>query len=344
MPHFSKRFSIKPEVLANLYWEKGLALPKIGKCLGLASRTVNIRMKECGIPLRKPGVLGPNVARIELKKLYIKKRMSSRKIAKIYKCAYSTIDRKIREFGFPIQTLAAAHIFTHRANFSGSIEEKAYLIGFSIGDLRVRKIYKNSETIHIDCGSTKPEQISLIKRLFKKYGKVWISKPKTNGKIQIEVSVNQSFSFLLPKYSLFPIWAMKRQKIFLNILAGFIDAEGCFFLSKDKSRATFSLGNYNRLLLEQINLKLKGDGFSTRLFLGVKKGYRGKDGYAHRQDYWILSIQRKSDIYRFANLVMPFLKHNDRIRCAKKVLKNIDYRNKKFGFKGKGMLNFTHDR
>lgn len=344
MPHFSKRFSIKPETLVDLYWKKGLALLEIGKRLSLASRTVNIRMKECGIPLRKPGVLGPNITKNKLKKLYISKRMSSRKIAKIYKCAYSTIDRKIREFGFPIKTLAAAHIFSHRADFSGNLKEKAYLVGFSIGDLRVRKVYKNSETIHVDCASTKPEQIFLIKKLFKKYGKIWISKPKTNGKIQIEVSVNQSFSFLLPKYTLFPIWVMKRQKIFLNILAGFIDAEGSFFVSTSKNYAAFSLGNYNKLLLEQINLRLKENNFNTRLFRGVKKGYRGKDGYAHNQDYWILTIRRKSDVYRFANLIILFLKHKDRIRDAKMVMKNIELRNQKFGFKGKGVLNFTYGR
>jgi len=344
MPHFSKRFSIKSEFLANLYWEKGLALPEIEKRLGLASRTVNIRMKECGIPLRKPGVLGPNITMNELKKLYIDKRMSSRKIAKIYKCAYSTIDRKIREFGFPIKTLAAAHIFSHRADFSGNLKEKAYLIGFSIGDLRVRKVYKNSETIHADCASTKPEQIFLIKSLFKKYGKIWISKPSKTNKIQIECSLNDSFAFLLKKHKRFPIWTMKKKPLFLSILAGFIDAEGCFFVPQDKSCATFSLGNYNRPLLKQINKMLQKKNFHTRLFKGVKKGYTGKDGYSHNQDYWILTIARKLDVYKFAGEIIPFLKHKDRILCAKKVLKNIDYRNKKFGFKGKGVLNFTHDQ
>jgi hypothetical protein len=57
-----------------------------------------------------------------------------------------------------------------------------YLVGFALGDLRVRKIYQNSETIKVDCGSTKIEQINLIKNLFKKYGHVWISKPTSKKK------------------------------------------------------------------------------------------------------------------------------------------------------------------
>jgi len=94
MSYSSKRFSIKPEVLIDLYWDKGLSLLKIGKLLALASRTVNIRMIESGIPLRKQFYWKLNIPKNELKRLYINKRMSSRKIAKIYKCAYSTIDRK----------------------------------------------------------------------------------------------------------------------------------------------------------------------------------------------------------------------------------------------------------
>lgn len=342
MPYFSKRFFVRPETLADLYWTKGLSSFKIGKHLGLASRTVNIRMRECGIPLRKPGVLGPNITKSELKKLYMQKRMSSRKIAKIYKCAYSTVDRKIRQFGFPIQTLAAAHIFTHRANFSGNLKEKAYLIGFRIGDLRVRKIYKNSETIHIDCGSTKPEQIALIKKLFKKYGKIWISKPNKLNKTQIECCVNTSFDFLLKRFDLFPSWTLKTKRLFFSILAGFSDAEGCFSVSKNNDQSYFSIGNYNKNILMQIQGHLSNLGYKIRLSPGVKKGYRGKDGYVHNGDYWVLQINKKVDLYRFVMAIKPYLRHKDKIHEANKVIQNILYRNRRYGYIGMEMLNFGH--
>jgi hypothetical protein len=341
MPH--TRRDIDCSKLEGLYLKKKYSLFKIGKILGFSSRTIEIKSKECKIPLRRPGTIPPVISDKTLKHLYLQKRMSSRKIAKIYKCAYSYIDMRIKSLDIPKRDLSTAHIRTRRINFSHNITEKAYLIGFKIGDLRVRKMHKNSETILIDCGSTKPNQILLIKSLFRKYGRVWISKPKKDGKTQIEVGVNESFSFLLRKYPLFPTWAMKSNKTFLNILAGFVDAEGSFFILKNGRRVCFSLGNYNKLILEQINKRLQLIGFETKLFKGVKKGYVGKDGYSHNQDYWVLSIIRKLDIYKFAKLIIPFLKHKDRIHDVETVMKNIEFRNKKFGFKGKGVINFTHD-
>lgn len=268
--------------------------------------------------------------------------MSSRKIAKIYKCGNTTIDRKIKEFGFPTRTLAGAHIFTHRANFSGNLKEKAYLIGFRIGDLRVRKVYKNSETIHIDCGSTKPEQIALIKRLFKKYGKIWISKPNKFNKVQIECNVNKSFKFLLKKFDVFPSWTLKTRALFFSILAGFSDAEGCFFVSKRNGQSHFSIGNYNKNILIQIQNYLTKLNFKSGLYLGPKKGFRGKDGYVHNGDYWIFRIGKKADLYRFIIAIRPHLRHKDKIHEANSVLKNIQARNRRYGYIGMEMLNFGH--
>lgn len=329
-----KRFSIKPEILIKLYWEEGFNLLQIGKKLHLASRTINIRMKECGIPLRKSGVPGPNITKKELRKLYMIQKLSSRKIAKIYKCAYSTIDNKIRKFGFPIKTLAAAHIVNIRRNFSGNLEEKAYLLGFRIGDLRTRKRYLNSETVLVDCGSTKSKQISLIKNLFSGYGRVWISKPSKTNKTQIECLLDLSFSFLLHKYKMIPGWCLKNDNHFLNFLAGFTDAEGSFFLLKTHNSSAFSIGNYNLKILKQIRSYLKKLGLKSSIRAGYKAGYTDKHGYVRNGDYWNLSIIKKYDLYHFTNLILRFLKHKQKIIDAKRVIKNIDCRNQKYGFIG----------
>ena len=84
----------------------------------------------------------------------------------------------------------------------------------------------------------------------------------------------------------------------------------------------------------QIKDWLHDHGYNSRLFKGVKKGYTGKDGYAHTADYWILSIVKKMDLFTFTEKILPFLKHRDRIRCAQKVLVNINKRNTKYGFLG----------
>lgn len=329
MPHTRKNIDcIK---LKDLYLKRKLSLLKIGNILGYSSRTIEIKTKECKIPLRKPGIIPPNISDKTLKRLYVQKRMSSRKIARIYKCAYSYIDKRIKLLKIPRRNLASAHIISKRVNFSEDQNEKAYLIGFRIGDLRVRKMYKNSESILIDCGSTKSEQIKLIKRLFRRYGRVWVGKSKKSGKTQIEIGVNETFSFLLPKFLTFPSWTMNSWKAFLNILAGFIDAEGSFFLSRN--RGFFSLGNYNKEILEQVNLKLHAHNFQTRLFMGAKKGYTGKDGYSHNQDYWILTISRKLDLSRFIKLIRPFLRHKDRINKMEIVFKNIEAETKNLASK-----------
>lgn len=328
------RKSISCLKLKELYLKKNCSTVKIGKILGFSSRTIGIRLTECGIKTRKSGVPGPKINDKQLINLYIKKHLSSRKIAKLYGCAYSTIDTKIRKLGLPIKTLALAHIKTKRADFSGNLMEKAYLIGFRIGDLRVRKMYKNSETILVDCGSTKNKQVSLIKKLFKKYGRVWISKPGKSGKTQIECSLNESFSFLLKTYLKFPTWVRLDNETKLSAIAGFIDAEGSFFLGNNGKSGCFAVGNYNQEILRQIRGWINGYGIKTKYYMGVKKGYRGKDGYSHSQDYWILSIGAKKDLLLFTKKILPYLRHEDRIKCAKKVLKNIAERNKKYGFIG----------
>ena len=334
IPMKAKRFSISQQTLNKLYWEDRLTIKEIGSILGCAPRTISIRMVECGIPPRTPGPPRVHISKKDLYELYLHKGLSSRKIAKIYECAYSSVDRKIKQYGLPKKTLSLAHITTFRAPFSGNQQEKAYLIGFRIGDLRVRKMYKNSETILVDCGSTKKSQIELIKSLFSQYGRVWISKPTKSGKLQIECAVDLSFSFLLENFDRFPAWSLEKKPLFLPLLAGFIDAEGSFFVTSNGKAATFSVGNYNVTLLEQIRSALEKLGVRSRLFIGVKKGYRGKDGYAHNNDYRILSVDRKADLYNFTRIVRPYLKHGKRVKDTLKVINNIDERNRRYGYIG----------
>src|SRR5690242_5485932 len=116
-----KRFSISPEKLSELYWGQGLKLLEIGKILGYSERTIQIRMHECSIPLRRSGKPAAEITKEELAKLYIEQGLSSRTIAKMYGCSYSYIDSKIRKFGFPIKTRSAAHVTTYRASFSGTL-------------------------------------------------------------------------------------------------------------------------------------------------------------------------------------------------------------------------------
>ena len=325
--------SISKNELKDLYEKKKLTTYEIADIYYCYQGTIWKRLEEYGINRLPNGRRSFVISKSKLKDLYIKQRLSSRRIAKIYGCAYSTIDYKIREYGFPVKTLAAAHITTLRKNFDGNKTNKAYLIGFAMGDLRVRKVWPNSETILIDCSSSKIEQIDLISKLFKPYGKVWIKKqPNRTGYVQIECAVNFSFEFLLKKRVLADRWILENKKYFTAFLAGFTDAEGCISINK-LGQAFYSLGNYNFRLLRQIHNKLIKLGIHcTKLIEAKTKGRRfGKESHIHNQNYWHFSIHRKLSLLKFFDLVGSYLRHVAKIKAVERAEQNIEMRNKKFG-------------
>jgi len=318
--------------LKDLYKKKKMTTYEIASVYDCCQATIWKALVKYKIKRLYNGRRSLIIPKSKLNDLYMKQRLASRKIAKAYGCAYSTIDYKIREYGFPIKTLAAAHITTPRKNFNGNQTEKAYLIGFAMGDLRVRKKWLNSETINIDCGSNKKEQINLISRLFKPYGRVWIKKqPNRKNYIQIECSLNSSFDFLWKKRILMSGWILKNKRYFAAFLAGFTDADGCFSVT-NKGLAFYALGNYNSQLLIQIRNQLRKIGIDCpKLTEGKTKGYVSKEGYKHKQNYWLLQINKKSHLLRIFNLIGPHLKHQIKIKDMERAKKNIEFRNRKYG-------------
>lgn len=271
-----------------------------------------------------------NISKEILEDLYINKHLSTWKIAEVLNCARSTIYTKILLFKIPTRNRAKSHIIYPRKNFSGNLIEKAYLIGFRIGDLRTRKFYKNSETIKVDCGSTRIEQINLINSLFSSYGRVWISKPNKRSVIQIECFLNNSFNFLLSKEP--ANWIFKNKKNFFAFLAGFTDAEGTIYISRNQAK--YALGNYDIRLLNLIKDTLEKYGFKLRrIAVSKRQGLIASHGYRYNHDYWILTISRKAYMLRLLSLIGPFLKHINRIRQMNIAIANIEERNRLYGFK-----------
>lgn len=271
-----------------------------------------------------------HISKEKIEELYLNQRLSSRKIAKIFNCAYSTIDRKIHLANLPIRNLAEAHIIYPRRDFSGDLTEKAYLIGLRIGDLRVRKFYKNSETIKLDCGSTREEQIKLISSLFSNYGRVWIGKPNQRGAIQIECFLNLSFSFLLSKQ--LPGWVFNTKRYFFSFLAGFTDAEGSIFISRNQ--AHYALGNYDLSLLKKIKIYLEKYDLKThKISYSARRGLIASHGYRYNHDYWTLTLSRKADMLKLFGFIGPYLKHQKRIDQMQLGIENIQERNSLYGQK-----------
>jgi hypothetical protein len=317
--------------LEKLYVKKKMSTYRIAEYYKCSQATIWKLLHEHNIFLRRPGKY-IDIPYLILKKLYVEKKMCSRKIATIYNCAYSTIDRKIKRNNFKIRNLAQAHIIYPRKSFSGNLFEKAYLIGFCIGDLRARKVYKNSETIVIDCGSTQLQQIKLINNIFKPYGRVWISKKDAKGRRQIQAHLDLSFSFLLNLGANTNIdyWIQDNRDYFSAFLAGFTDAEGSFYISSGK--AFYSLGNYNVNILNQIYKKLMELAiYCSKPRSDNLKGYKDREGYIRRQEYWSLCINKKQALIDLFKLIEPHLKHDKRKADMDKAKRNIVERNRKFG-------------
>jgi len=303
-----KKIEIANEDLIDLY-NKGLSSIKIAKKYNCSKRTILIKLHKIGIDLRDPGCLKVRPFKEELEKLYLDKNLPTRKVAEICQCSRSTVHRKLKMYDIERRGLADAEIKYPRKSFNGSLEEKSYLVGFSLGDLRARKIWKNGKTINIAGGSTQINQIELFVSLFSKYGRVWHKQTKS-GRYNAEAFLDMSFEFLLERKKNLK-WISKNPSYFLAFLAGFTDAEGSIFLSN--RQAVYSIGNYDLeiLIFIQKNLE-KYYGIESKIYLD-KKIRITSDGYERNNFYKILRIQRSRSLVSLFELLENNIKHPKRL-------------------------------
>lgn len=326
-----KHISIDRENLEKLYLIERLSIAKIAARLGCCGGTIWNYLHRFYIKPRLPWRL-IDLSKEKLERLYIVEKLSTWAIEKKYGYRRGTVHRKLGECGIPIRNRADSHIRYPRKDFSNQPIEKSYVIGFAIGDLRVRKVYPGSKTIHIDCGSTHPAQIDLITELFQSYGHVWVGKPHGQGKVQIECAVNDSFSFLLEKRLVADSWIVDNTECFAAFFAGFTDAEGSIFID-NRGRAFYSLGNYNAVLLHQIREELIARKIECPAIHFSPKRIR-PDGYPQNQDYGMLTISRKFHLLKLLDFIEPYVKHREKKEAIRRARKNIAARNKKFGYLG----------
>jgi len=316
--------------LDRLYNKEELTTYKIADIYNCCQATVWKRLHQFNI---KPRIYRVDLSNKRLKYLYLKRKFSTWQIEKLYGYSRGTIYRKLNEYNIKARNISESHIIYPRFNFSGNKIEKAYIIGFAMGDLRARTKSKMGTTIHIDCGSTQKNQIKLIKNIFNKYGRVWTGKPNKRNVVQIECHLNRSFKFLLKKRKIADKWIIKDKRYFLSFLAGFTDAEGCISIDSG-GKAYYSLGNYNKKLLTQINKFLVENNITnkTKLYVSRIKGRVCFKKYFHNNDYWQFRITRKKCLILFFKLISKYIKHLDKIEDIKIALRNIEKRNKRFGY------------
>ena len=222
-----------------------------------------------------------------------------------------------------------------RLPFSGDECEKAYMIGFRQGDLHAMR---EGLGIRVNSSTTHPAQIALFRGIFEKYGYVYTG-PFYNRKLhqyqwQMAVALDESFSFLLPKFSRIPSWIKRNPKAALFFVAGFFDAEGSITVVFKDRRIGKSMGvammvaNSNRQLLEEIAGMLRG--YRPRIYLSTPNGES-----LTTMDQWKLAVYRRAAQERL--LVGLPLRHQEKVdkaRIALDVLNGCDWRHARTRIEG----------
>lgn len=265
------------------------------------------------------------ISKKELEKLYLKEKKSKYKIGEIYNCSFKTILNRLREYKIKPLSRSAIQSKYSKKDFSGDKTEKAYLIGFRLGDLNVYKTVEHSEVIVVRCHTTTLAQCKLIKKLFTRYGKVTLSENRKDQSYHLNCFLNESFDFLLPKHDKVEKWIVKNNKYSSAFAAGYVDAEGNLGVYDDRAR--LKIDSYDK------NIILWFYGwFSKNMIFCPKpsriglKGQIYQERYKYNKDLWRIRVSERKSLLKLFKLIEPYLKHKKRIGDFNKCLNNLNER------------------
>ncbi len=349
-PNRCKEVYISKKDLKNLYLNEKKSSRDIAKKYNCGKSIVESELKKYKIPLRSKSealklIIHPEkyiISRKTLDEFYWYRKLSTYKIAEKFGCSPSAIFHKLIRFNIPRRSDVEGIILTNeerckkiskavtlyaKKDYDGSEIEKAYLIGFCLGDMNVSK-RKYGETIYVSSCTTKKEQLDLMKDLFRKFGHINVNKSKKlakNGKIDsfhFMANLNKSFDFLTSREDDIKKWIFQNEVFFLSFLGGYTDAEGSFGIYNNFG--SYTLASYDKNIISKVFRGLDKVGISLeRPIIRNKKGYTDKRGIKNHCDLWCLRIRRKNELFNFINIIEPYIKHAKRKRDLIKVKKHI---------------------
>ena len=258
-------------------------------------------------------------------RLYTNEYKSLTSIAKLYKCARMTIHARMKELGIPLRSPSMARMKYRKVDFSGDIVEKAYLIGFRLGDLNIYQTSNRSDLLVARCNTTNLAQIKLMEKLFSKHGTVKVSQGKYSS--NINCYLNRSFLFLLTNKKKVPLWIEKDERTILGFMAGYIDAEGTFQINQGRGR--FAIASYDKDILYWIHNQLKKFNILSIYKKITNKGTKSIGNYFLKKDVWRININETLSLLSFINLIKLYLRHEKRISDIELVLNNLEFRKEK---------------
>lgn len=321
-----KERSLSKNTLTNLYSKQKLSTDAVAKLLSCKSHvTILNYLKKYNIPRRSK--LGNrrsiNISKKTLIDLYYNEKLTQKQIAKNFgNQSAEGIRRLMKIYNLKPRNYSETNTKYPKFNFSGNLKEKAYLIGFRLGDLN---IYKVHELIQARCSSTIKEQADLFTNLFNNYGFVNITVAK-RGTLEMIVLLNQSFRFLVPKEDLIEGWILRDNEYFLSFLAGYADAEGSYYMRKPHYKKSqtgwgiFEVQTYDKNIIYAIYQKLQN-------FDIMGTFSHPKRRILQNEEMWRLTINKKQSLWNFIKLIKPYHKHKNKIRELEEVKNNLILRN-----------------
>ena len=268
----------------------------------------------------------------KLEELYIQRGYSPKKIAKVFHCHSVTILNRLKEFKIQIRSNSESRMRYKKYNFSGNLKEKAYILGFRLGDLNVYQTNKDSSLVVVRCHTTKWTQVKLLRGIFSRYGKVTVSVSKYG--MNVNCYLNKSFKFLLPKITKIPNWVEENEDIAFSFIAGYTDAEGNFLLNQSKAR--FKIDSYDTEILSWMVEWLSKKNIRIKFRRIAKKGDRRPNGTSFKSDLLRLNVNEAVSLLNFIRGIKPFSLHKERIDniliCERNILQRIKNGTVKYGF------------
>lgn len=320
-----RKLTLTSDELRKLYWDKKMVTEEIGKLFGVRGATVRYRMRKYNISTRTPheaALLRSSIkipTRDELHRLYWVERKSTARIGEQLGVSKNTVRKWLDAYKLPIREKSEACKKYLRNPFSGNEAEKQYMLGFCIGDAHVCKRYR---TIGVYTTTTHPAMIKLFYKLFNGYGHCakWPGKSRLGYQWSLHCGLDGSFEFLLKRGLGEP---------FYPFLAGYSDAEGCWMIRKshrDGITFAFEIQSEDRDILEQINLKLRRDGYHPTFGLELEKGTPKRGKRILNEDLNYLRLLRRDEVLSLAKKLLPYSQHEEKIRKIQLMLKIRDER------------------
>lgn len=263
-----------------------------------------------------------NIPKNKLVDLYVRQKLSSFQIAKRFFCNQTTIMNRLRVYRIKTRTIQEGKALTAprypRKDFDGTKSDKAYLIGFRLGDLHIRKTHPNSPTIQVHTNTTRQEQVRLMFELFQPYGHVRQNGPDKRGATKVRCFLNNSFAFLVPKPVKIEPWILKSKRYSLFFLAGYIDAEGFLGLNI-RGQPFFGVKSQDKSILSAIQASIFPRlAVHTKLHF-VRAAGSVMNSIRCNKDVYGIFVYNRRDLKRILYMLWPLLRHQKRRIDALKV-------------------------